>query len=478
MRQYHGLYRIEISPFLEQGKQFMTISATRELAALASRLSLDDIPRVVRDHAKKCILDTLCCGLFGSHRPEGKAVLGALKELSCDCGAAAVWGTGFETDCERAAFANGIMVQSFTMDDLHNRSIMHPGAVTVPTAFALGQGVPSLNGKDLLAAIITGYETAIRIGLAVSPSARVRGHHVVGICGPFGAAAVAGKLMGLDASQTQSAFGNAGSQGCGLMSAQFGFMTQRLHAGRANQSGISAVFLARNGFTGTTNILEAEYGGFCRTYADQWNLERTIEGLGESFESVNVGLRPYACAGSVCTSVDAVKALKEEHQIDPFAIKEVVITCNESIALHCGWTYTPDTVITAQMNIPYGVAVMLIEGDASVRQYTEEKICDPKILELVSKIKVVHDPGLDEKGQSHAYYVHAQITTVKGEQCAGEVFWAKGTPANPLSEKELTGKCHQLADSIIGAKKVDTLIDLVLDLENLRDISRLLELIG
>ena len=389
----------------------MPISPTEQLAVFATGLSLKDAPRDVRDHVKKCILDTLACGLFGSKRPEGKAVFAAFEEMSCLAGTAGLWGTGRKADPERAALANGIMVQSFTMDDLHNRSIMHPGSVTVPTALALGQQMPDLDGKALLVAILAGYESAIRAGLGVAPSARVRGHHVVGICGPFGAAACAGKLLGLKAEEMQSALGNAGSQGCGLMSAQFGYMTQRLHAGRANQSGITAVYLAKNGFTGTANVLEADYGGFCRTFADEWRLESIAAQLGESFETLNVGLRPYACAGSVCTSVDAVKSIQEAHALDPSEITKVVITCNESIALHCGWEYTPDTVITAQMNIPYGVAVTLLEGDASVEQYTETKIRDPKVLEMVAKVHVVHDRSLDAKGSSHDSYVHTLITT-------------------------------------------------------------------
>jgi 2-methylcitrate dehydratase PrpD len=392
-------------------------------------------------------------------------------------GPASIWGTGLKTDCGYAALANGVMVESFTMDDLHNRSIVHAGSVSVPAALAVAEWLGNVSGEALLAAIIAGYETAIRVGLGVSPSTRVRGHHPVGICGPFGAAAAAGKLLGLDEEKMSSALGNAGSQAAGLMSAQFGFMTQRLHAGKADQSGILAAFLARNGFTGTTNILEAEYGGFCRTYADHWSLENITAGLGSYFETLNVGLRPYACAGSVCTTVDAVKTLKEKHKIDPADVAQVVVTCNESIFLHCGFEYKPDTLIAAQMNIPYGAAVTLLEGDASVDQYTEEKIRDPRVLELTSRVKVVHNPELDAKGESHAYYVHVEITTLQGQKYATEVYWAKGTPANPLSEKELAAKCHRLADNVIGANKVARLIDLVLNLDQVREVSLLLELL-
>lgn len=454
----------------------MSSSPTRELASFASRLTLADVPPEVQKHAKECILDTICCGLFGVLRPEGKAITAAIKELVGFQGPASIWGTGLKTECGYASLANGVMVESFTMDDLHNRSIVHPGSVTVPAALAVAEWLGNVSGEALLTAIIAGYETAIRVGLGVSPSTRVRGHHPVGICGPFGAATSAGKLLGLNEEQMLWALGNAGSQGSGLMSAQFGFMTQRLHAGKADQSGVLAAFLARNGFTGTTNILEAEYGGFCRTYADDWHLKKITEGLGEYFETLNVGLRPYACAGSVCTTVDAVKTLKEKYKIDPANVAQVVVTCNESIFLHCGFEYKPDTIISAQMNIPYGAAVTLLEGDASVEQYTEEKIRDPKVLDLTSKVKVVHDPELDAKGESHAYYVHVEITTVQGQKHATEVYWAKGTPANPLSEKELANKCHRLADSVIGPSKVDRLIDLVLNLDEVEEVSLLLEL--
>lgn len=451
---------------------------TRELAAFASSLRLSDVPAATIRHAKECILDTICCGLFGALRPEGQALAAAYREMGLDRGPAAVWGTDLRVEIGHAALANGIMVESFTMDDLHNRSIVHPGAVTVPAALAVAAFLGHISGRDLLTAIIAGYETAIRVGLSISPSARLRGHHPVGLCGPFGAAAVAGSLLGLPEQTMLSAFGNAGSQGAGLMSAQYGFMTQRLHAGKANHSGILAAFLAKNGFSGTTNILEAEYGGFCGTYSGEPHPERITTGLGEIFETQNVGIRPYACAGSTCTTIDAVKAIMAGHGVCPDDVAEVVVSCNESIFHHCGWEYQPDTIITAQFSIQYGAAVTLLEGDASVEQYTAAKIRDPRILALAKRIRVVHDPELDQKGASHAYYVHVAITTRSGQTYAAAVHWAKGTSSNPLTEAELAAKCHRLADSVIGVGRVDRLIELVLNLDGVvqaRDLLVLLE---
>lgn len=263
------------------------------------------------------------------------------------------------------------------------------------------------------------------------------------------------------------------------MSAQYGFMTQRLHAGKANHSGWLAAFLARNGFSGTANVLEAEYGGFCGSYAGaDGDPKRITEGLGEIFETQNVGIRAYACAGSACTTIDAVKELMHREKIGANDVREIIVSCNESIYHHCGWEYKPDTLITAQFSIQYGAAVTLLEGDASVDQYTEEKIRDHKILEMARRVRVVHDPEMDKKGASHAYCVHVTAITHSGRKHEAEVFWAKGMPSHPLSEMELASKCHRLADSVIGPAKVDRLIRQVFRLEKMQsaeDLSALLE---
>jgi len=145
------------------------------------------------------------------------------------------------------------------------------------------------------------------------------------------------------------------------MSAQYGFMTQRLHrARRTTAAGWPRSWPER--IRGTANVLEAEYGGFCSSFAGGTAIPSGSREAGGKFRNPNVGLRPYACAGSACTTVDAVKTLREREKMSADGVREIVVPCNESIYHHCGWEYKPDTVITAQFSIQYAAAVTLLEG--------------------------------------------------------------------------------------------------------------------
>jgi len=279
----------------------------------------------------------------------------------------------------------------------------------VPTAFALAERLGDVDGKKFLTAVTAGYETIIRVGMSVIPSARIRGFHPVSICAPFGSAAVAAKLLGLDEDRTLHALGTAAAMGAGLMSAQYGSMVKRMQAGRSAQSGLIAALLAREGFTGIKDVLEAPYGGFCGAFADKHDLEKVTNGLGQFFEAGEVGIKIYATAGSVQTAIEGLKALKNEYNLSPGKVESITVYANKAVTLHCGWEYNPEAVITAQMNIAYGLAVILLEGDAFIDQYTEEKIKDPKILELTRKVRVVNDPELEGLGQEFAYLVKAEF---------------------------------------------------------------------
>ncbi len=201
------------------------------------------------DWAKYLCLDFAAVTLNGSTTGSAHAVVDALQRLDRS-GPSVVVGTPYRVLPEYASMANGIAFHSIEMDDVNNEASLHPGVVAFPTALSMAD-LAHVSGKDFIAAVVAGYDVIVRLGRALQPAEHYgRGFHPTGTCGAFGAAVVAGRLLGLQGDDFIHALGIAGSQTAGSMEylAQ-GAWTKRFHPGWASHSGSWAALLARSGYT-------------------------------------------------------------------------------------------------------------------------------------------------------------------------------------------------------------------------------------
>ncbi len=447
-------------------------SPTQRLASFVSHLKYSDIPRPVVDHMKLCLLDTIGCGLFGSTLPWGK-ILGKFAKDLGGKRESTLLGVTYKASAPNAALANGTMIHGFELDDIHRLSIIHPGSVTLPAALAVGESRKECTGKEFLTAMVAGYETGLRVGMCVGASHLHKGYHPTGTHGTFAAAAAAGKVLGLDEEKVVHALGIAGTQAAGLMAAQYAAMVKRMHAGRASQSGVYGALLADRGLTGITDILEADYGGYCNVMGETKDLDRMTQGLGQNFEVLNVGFKAFSCCGSNFTSLEALSRIMKDNGLEAPEIKKITIRSTTVTKLHVGWDYRPEGMTAAQMNLPYCLAVMALEGETFVDQFTEKKIRDPKILDFIKKVEVVPDPELDRLGQDYRHAIICQVETVAGQSYEKRVEFAKGGPNNPITREEVENKFRKLAGKVLSEEKVR---DLYLTIQNLDKVSSLSEL--
>ena len=196
-----------------------------------------------------------------------------------------MWGTDRRLSAPHAALANGTLVQSFELDDVHRAGVLHVGAVTLPPLIAIAELRSRMSGRDFLRAAVAGYEIGPRVGLCMGPEHIGQGWHSGATVGVFSAAAGAAAALGLDAGKTVHALGIAGTQAAGLMAAQYGAMVKRMHAGRSAQSGLYGALLAEAGFTGIVDVFESDYGGFCTTFSrshDRFNLAELTVRVGRA----------------------------------------------------------------------------------------------------------------------------------------------------------------------------------------------------
>jgi 2-methylcitrate dehydratase PrpD len=440
--------------------------ATRELAEFIATFRYDDLPDEVVAMARRCVLDSLGCGLYGSDTPWADSVTRTV-ELLGQARTASAWGRAVRADPLGAALINGTSAQGYELDDCHDQSMSHYGAGVVPTVLAVAEAMGPFDGRQLLTAVVAGYEVGTRVGNTVSPSAFHRGFHPCGLTSTFAAAAATAKLLELDTDQFVNALGLAGSQAAGLMAAQFGAMAKRFHSGKAAQNGILAALAAREGLTGVRDVLEAPYGGFCSTYSADYELDYAVAGLGEHWEILRNGFKQYSSLASSHTSVDALRAIRERTGVRPDEVASVLVETTEMVYVHCGWAYVPNgETIAAQMNLPYTAAVTLIDGTAFVDGYTDERLYDPQILALADRVQVVVAPDLDALGKDEMRAVRVTLTTTDGRSDTESVCYRSGHWKNPISDAELTAKFHRLATRMITDEAASSVADLVAHLED------------
>jgi len=268
------------------------------------------------------------------------------------------------------------------------------------------------------------------------------------------------------------ALGIAGTQSAGLMAAQYGAMVKRMHAGRSSQSGLYGALLANSGFTGITDVFEAPYGGFCTTFSrstDRFKLEQLSAGLGERYETMRVSLKFYSCVGSNHTTLDAIRDIRKRRPFTFAELKKIVVHGSQVTVDHVGWPYKPQGLTSAQLNLPYCVATLLLEGDVFVEQFTEKAVDDAARIALSRKVEVVHDPAITALGSNFRHQVRVDIHLADGSVHSETRAAPRGSEQSFASAEDIIGKFRKLARGILSDAQQQGLIDAMLNLDTLAD---------
>jgi 2-methylcitrate dehydratase PrpD len=456
----------------------MEIGPTQALANFASTCSYEIIPPETREKQKELLLDLLGCALGAVKTPEGLSALQAVSELENGEGPAALWGTSRRASAAGAALMNGILAHTLESDDTHAEGCIHPGAPIIPAAVAVGEAVKA-SGKDLLAAIVIGYEVGIRIAIGVGPvSHRMHGWHATGTCGAFGAAAATGKLLQLTPQQMAWALGLAGVQHTGTwVFTDDGSMCKRFHAGQAAQGGVNAAYLAWAGFTGPTRVLEAKDGGFFATTSDEYDISRVAKGLGEKYEAALTSPKPFSCCRHTHSTLDAVLRLVSKNSFKPEDVREVFVKTNSSAFKSVGKIVEPQTITEAQFSLPFLIGLAILEKRVFQDQFTMEKIKNPQILTLARKVKISVDPVVDRNYPEH-WSSDVRITTSAGNELKMFVKDAPGELGNPLPKNLVQEKYQSLAKAALSPERIEKVEKMVLHMEGIKNVRDLGSLLG
>jgi 2-methylcitrate dehydratase PrpD len=449
-------------------------NASEQLAGFCANLRFEDIPADVIAHIKLSILDGLGCCLVGSTLPWTRKVRDMIDAEDA-APIASLLGSSDKVSLSGAILVNATAGHAFELDDIHREAILHPNSIAVPVALNTAQFLGRASGKDILTAIIAGYEVGNRVGAAAGTDLLLRGFHPQGAVGPFCGAATASNMMRLNADKTRDALGIAGSFGSGLMAAQEGAMVKRLHSGHAAEAGVRGALLAKRGFTGISDVVEAEYGGFLSTFSGGVNIERATAGLGSTWETLATGFKPHATVTSIHSALDALGMIMRDNNLVVGDIAHIHAGVSHPTHVHCAWPYKAQSITAAQMNIYYGLAMIALFGVAFVQQFDANKISDPDVMAFTKCITASVDPDIEARGHAFRHMARVRVETADGQTFEREVTHRRGSPENPISPADVIAKFRTLAASVLTPDATNDVITIVDTLDDQQDISALMQ---
>ncbi len=450
---------------------------TKKLAGFVAELAYEDLPAEVTGRAKRLILDMTGIVIRARNDAESTpSLIAAVERLGLAEGKCSVMGDARSYAPTAAALINGTLAHSLDFDDTHAEGSIHSSAPIVPAALAAAEMVDA-SGKDLITAVVAGYEVQIRLSLALNPSDHYdRGFHPTATCGVFGAAAAAGKLLGMDANGIRSAFGIALSQAAGSM--EFladGAWTKRSHVGQAAQNGLICAVMAAEGFKGVEKAFEG-HAGFLKAYSPSPEPDKAVAGLGESWETMRLAVKPYPSCRYSHAAIDGIVALMKEHGFSAQDVEEVEIGLPET-----GWKIIggpedktePQSVVDGQFSMPFCAAVALREGGFVWDDY-EKHLKDETTRSLTRKVKTVVDPRAEAEFPANMSGV-ARIKTPNGDY-ETLVVVPKGEPGNFLADEEFRDKFDGLCAPYLGEERANRLADSLLALEQANSVAAVMAL--
>ncbi len=446
---------------------------TERLAEFTCGVDYGDIPEEAIKKAKQCIMDCFGAMLAGSAESIKGPVKGYLDRVEGREESTVVT-FPIRTSAPNAAFANGIFAHVLDYDDTNQMFVGHGTAVILPAILALGEA-KGLSGKDVLKAYMVGTEVQWKLGdaLVTSGNHYGKGWHSTGTIGTLGAAAAAGKMLGLNVDQMANTMGIAASEAGGFQE-QFGTHCKSFHAGRANENGVNAALLAREGFTSSRTALDGKLG-YLKVSTDRYDLSKVDcfsdpWGIMEPTVARGINLKMYPVCGGGVGSVEGILSLVAQNDIHPEDVQSVECHLrpkySELLMYH-----DPTTGLEAKFSMEYWMARAILDRKLGLSQLTDEKARDPKSRELVKRVKLVPDPEMEYPSSK----VKIIIRMMDGRSLETIYFPPKGTPENPMTEAELVDKYRECAKwGGVAAGKVEKTRRMIMELEKLKDVGELM----
>jgi 2-methylcitrate dehydratase PrpD len=451
-------------------------ATTRELASFLARVGYEDLPDEAVERTKELFLDWIGSALAGKNARPVRILERFAGEMAPSGGPSEVLTSRRRTSPLFAALVNGAASHVVEQDDLHNASVFHPATVVFPAALAAAQQTGA-SGREFLAAAVAGYEAGVRVGSYLGRS-HYRTFHTTGTAGTLAAAAAVSHLLGSGEEGMLHALGSAGTQAAGLWEfLRDAADSKQLHTAKAASDGLLAAYLARDGFTGATRILEGAQGMAAGMSTDA-DPSKLVEGLGERWAVLETSFKFHASCRHTHPAADALLEGMRRHGLTADRIGRVRARVHGAAIDVLGPVTDPRTVHQSKFSMGFVLALVALYGRAGVNDFTDEALRDREVREFAGRVEMVLDPEVDA-AYPKCWVGLVEIETEDGERLTSRVDVPKGDPGNTLSRGELEDKARRLAGFQGGASpgEIRRIVDRVWDLDGERDVRDLLPVV-
>jgi len=459
--------------------------AMETLMRHVSDTSYMDLPRNVVDSTKRVVLDLIGVTAAGSSAPEAQTVLNLARGWG-GRGESSILVHGDRVPAPSAGLVNGTMGRARDFDDVHEKAVLHPSVSVIPAALATAELRGGIDGRDFITAVALGVDLTCRLGMAPRTGPNISGMSTTWQCGTFGAAAAAGKVLGLDHGALVDAMGIAYSQASGnQQTIAEGSTAVRVQQGLTTWAGITSALLASKGITGPRNVLEGRYGYYPVYHGGGYDREALTGGLGETYEIVNTSFKLYPCCKWTHQAIDAALEAVREDGLEPGEVDSVDVRLNRQafnlVCVPLDLKRRPRSVVDAQFSVPYTVAAAIVRGDVSLATFTAEAMHDPEILSMAQKVTPRVDEQIERRGSRGMAPEIVEIRTRDGRTHQRCVEHVRGSPRAPMTTEELQEKfrrCIVYAAKPIPEEATEELCTIIGRLESLDDISDIISLLS
>ncbi|CEI65621.1 hypothetical protein FVEN_g8878 [Fusarium venenatum] len=370
--------------------------ATRTLATWALALQFGNLTEPVVDMAVKSVYNWAGCAIGGYALPPASIALEAMSPFTGSDGNSTIFGIGQHVDIRTAALINGIASHADDYDDTHVDTPVHPSGPVASALFALAEWMGDVTGEEFLAAFVAGIETECKLGVAVYPEHYNVGWHITSTTGSIGAAVAAGKLLGLDAKQMQRAISIASVQVIG-MHESFGTDTKPFHVGAAAQAGLTSALLAKNGFGGSLQGLEAKRG-WSHVISTRENLTEEFSTFGKVWETTKNTFKPFPCDRIIHAAIDGWIQIHDQAKEKGYDISKIanVTARTHPQVLFLTDDPKPENGLAGKFSVYHAAAVALLYGEATPSQFTDEAVQNKTVIALQEKVHVTTDDTVSD----------------------------------------------------------------------------------
>jgi 2-methylcitrate dehydratase PrpD len=462
------------------------VRATGAVVDFISKARYQDFPAEAVAIGKRCIIDGLGVMLAGSTQDASNILRGYLRDSDSRSESTAFGPESFKTGASSAALLNGTSGHALDWDDTQLATsadrifglLTHPTVPPMVAALAVGERQRA-SGKQVLEAFLTGFEVECKIAEAIHPNHYKKGFHSSGTVGTFGAAVATAKLLNLDADRIAHMLAIAASLASGIR-VNFGTMTKPLHVGRASQNGVVAAELAAKGFTGGKDALDPPWGFFqVFSHGEGFDADRIVGKLGNPHTIVwpGVSIKPYPCGVLGHPTMDAMRRLVIDHDVQPEQIRAIRVRAGSNILNPLRYPIA-NNELEAKFCPAFMVGAIALRRKAGIHEFNDEFVQSAPVQAMMRKVERVLDPAIEAKGWAKIRST-VEVDLDNGKtlvQDADERY--RGGPDLPFTREELHEKFSDCASLVLPASGIEETFSAVESLDTLPDIGQLVRVLA